>query len=133
MTRFIGLTMLLTPLFHPFDFEAGLLAKLNSLRCVEPVNSLDDFYHLANGHLAGTVIKHHNAVIKAGRHSLLLFFGLSYHHRNEVFPVVGIVFVPKPGNLVRQVFKERSHLAVLIKLASHLFDVENQWSLLVNR
>lgn len=71
--------MLLTPLFRPFDFKPGFFAELHTLLSAEPVDSLDDFNHLPNGHLACALTEHHNASVQTWSHSLLLFFGLGDH------------------------------------------------------
>lgn len=98
--------MLLTPLFRPFDFQAGFLTELHALLRAEPVDSLDDFNHLPNGHLACTLTEHHNAAVQTWRHSLLLFFGFGDHRGDQVFPVVRVVLVAEPGYLVREVFQK---------------------------
>lgn len=56
------------------------------------------------------------------------------HQRgDEVFPVVGVVFIAKPEDLVGKVFQQRPHLAILNGGAPRLFDVENQRALSVDR
>ena len=97
--------MLLTPLFRPFDFKTGFFAELHTLLGAEPVDSLDDFNHLPNGHLACTLTEHHNAAVQTRSHSLLLFLGLGDHSGDQVFPVVRVVLIAEPGYLVGEVFQ----------------------------
>ena len=69
MTRESGLLIALTPAFSPFNFKARFFAELDVLLSAKPVDSLNDFDHLADSHLTGALTEHHNATIKAGCHA----------------------------------------------------------------
>lgn len=77
-----------------------MLAEVNALLRGEPVNRLDDIDHLGNGHFAGALTEHYDAAIDAGCYSLFLLFGFGHQRGVQVFPVVGVVFIAEPENLV---------------------------------